>query len=183
MFDTRHRGALPLLAALALAFPARAEEPEGSWYGHQTLLTDLGAIALVGAGGAIVERSSASGGLLIGAGVLTYLAGPAAVHGFGHANGGSAGRSVAWRVLAPLVGGLAFGLVGGLLIDGSHPRNDCSGCGAVVLGLGGMAAGYATAVIVDAASLAREPDPRASTLALAPIWSQERRGLALAMRF
>jgi hypothetical protein len=80
--------ALIVLLLLALARPARADELQEGWYGYQTALVDLAALALVSGGER--TRPPALGGLFIAAGLATYAIGPAILHGAGHHNGSAA---------------------------------------------------------------------------------------------
>lgn len=126
------------------------------WYGWQTLLTDAGAITLT-----IVltanadERDDAAviGAFVIGA--STFALGGPIVHG-AHGHWGKAGVSLALRAGLSLIGG-AIGA--GIGADScSQYVYDHEGC-AIGYGVLGLIAGATTAVIVDAAVLAREIVP------------------------
>src|SRR5262249_14801699 len=140
------------LLVFSLAASARADERrEGGWYGHQTLIVDVSSIASVGVGAALATRQSVAGGALIATGILGYAIGPGIVHGAGHRHGGSAARSVAWRLLAP-AGGALLGLILGASLE--NPASECYGCTTALGAALGASLGYGTAVIVDAAALA-----------------------------
>lgn len=124
--------------------PKKSEEV---WYGWQTLLVDVTAVALLSVRTPGAERDSVPW-----VGLGTYVMGPPLVH-LAHGSPGKAGASAAIRVLGP-IGGAALGFGGGMLLGGGD------GMGAIVLGALGFVVGgtlgYAGAVATDAAVLARE---------------------------
>jgi len=126
------------------------------WYGWQTLLTDAGAITLTIALTANAdERDDAAviGAFVIGASV--FALGSPIVHG-AHDHWGKAGVSLALRLGLSLIGA-AIGA--GIGADScSQYVYDHEGC-AIGYGALGLIAGATTAVIVDAAVLARELVP------------------------
>jgi hypothetical protein len=146
------------LGLCSLAPPACGDEAPSPtrWYGWQTLAVDAVSLGTSALGFALPSGVlfSSSGQALVGVGLLGYAAGPPVVHGL-HGHGGTAGVDVAIRVTAPFV----LGLVGyGLEVASTPP---CTGDGWCFRGLGGFGvgflAGYAGAIVFDAAVLAREP--------------------------
>ena len=155
---------------------ARAESHTSErcdWYGWQTLVVDGASLALGTA--AIGLSGSSSSGSEVGnvAGVLTVsalvLGGPI-VHA-AHGNWEKAGGSLGLRLGAPAAGALGGFLVG----SASCPHDDSDvPCSAVGGGIG-LIAGAATAIIVDVAVLANEPEPKAPlSIRFAPIVIAER---------
>ena len=122
------------------------------WYGWQTLVTDAGAVTLTIALTANADEhddAAVIGALVIGASAFA-LGGPL-VHG-AHGRWGKAGVSLALRLGLSLIGG-AIGAD-----SCSQYVYDHEGC-AIGYGAVGLIAGATTAVIVDAAVLARAPVP------------------------
>lgn len=128
--------------------------PTGSvhehWYGWQTLTVDGAALLLLVVGGLAADGPGNAGEELAILAMGTYALGGPIVH-FAHANGLQGLGSLGLRVVTPVV----FGLVG-------YAVEDCSG-GGEFCGLGGLvlggALGIITAIVVDAAVLAREEVP------------------------
>jgi hypothetical protein len=126
------------------------------WYRWQTLLTDAGPITLTIALTANAdERDDAAviGAVVIGA--SAFALGEPIVHG-AHGHWGAAGVSLALRLGLSLIGGaVEAGIGAGSCSQYVYDHEGCAiRCGAV-----GLMAGAVTAVIVDAAALAREVVP------------------------
>ncbi len=107
------------VAALAMCTVARAAQaapepvqPEGAWYGYQTLASDAAAFALITTGmlvGGNVDSAALALGLGIPGGALYFGGGPL-IHA-GHGDGPGAWSSLLRRVLIPLsVGGVGAGI-------------------------------------------------------------------------
>jgi hypothetical protein len=167
-------------AVLLAAGMARGdEEPERRWYGYQTLATDL--VSLGAIAGAAATGDGNAPKILAGIGIAGYLLGGPLVH-LAHGQSGNAGKSVAWRLLAPA--GLTLVGVGfGALLDSGRQKDCSEGCGKLFLGATGFTAGVAIAIIADAAFISHEPVPPLPRFSLAPILSRDTRGLAFALRF
>jgi hypothetical protein len=126
------------------------------WYGWQTLLTDAGAITLTIALTASADEhddAAVIGAFVIGA--SAFALGAPIVH-VAHGHWGKAGISLALRLGLSLIGGAIGAGVGA--DSCSQYVYDHEGC-AVGYGVLGLIAGATTALIVDAAGLAREPAP------------------------
>jgi hypothetical protein len=121
---------------------------ESRWYGWQTLLADVAAVAAASAGGE--------------AGLGVYALGGPIVH-WSHGNTGRGFGSLALRTGAPIVLGAAF-------VAGCDPDEDAEfGClGAALAGVG---LGMVTAIVLDASVLARDEVPveRDTSVALGPV--------------
>jgi hypothetical protein len=155
------------VAAVLVTSPVRAKDPavttdaiksapaapptesaSEQWYGWQTLVLDSVAAGAFAAGvGKHIDALSATG-------MILYAAGPPVVHGL-HGHWGLALGDVALRVAAPVL----LALIGVAIEEASTP--DCGDTGDICLrglggGLAGGAIGYAAAVAIDAAVLARE---------------------------
>jgi hypothetical protein len=152
------------------------ELPPERWYGWQTLIVDSVAASafLVGVAQHIDPMSLT--------GMILYGAGPPVVHGL-HGHAWLALGDLALRVAAPVV----LALVGVAIEDATTPG--CGDTGDICLrglggGLAGGAVGYAAAVAIDAAVLAREreaPVPRREahrgTLLLVPVVTTGKTGV------
>jgi hypothetical protein len=133
--------------------PSAAPTADTHWYGWETILVDGAALGTMVLGGA--TGSGAVGGV----GVGIYALGPPVVHAT-HGRTDAMLGDLGIRVAAPLL----FGALG-YAIDYSTSQCPPSKSGEFInlcfRGLAGMGlgilAGYATAVVLDAAWLAREP--------------------------
>jgi hypothetical protein len=189
---SRRAGAALLASALAfaLATSARADdrfatsgraddrvtpETSSSWYGWQTLLSDAGATGLWVLAATLNDAKYTSGSLqtyqemsnvTLALGLATYALGAPAVHLL-HDQRQEAGVSFALRLGLPLAGGLA----GGLIANAScSPGQDDEVPCAIVGGVIGVLAGGATAMLIDAVVLAREPAGRAAERRVQPVF-------------
>lgn len=130
------------------------------WYGWQTALADVAALAL---GATVIGISgNRSGGSDVGSvvGVLTvssFALGAPAVHA-AHGQWEKAGASLGLRLGAPAAGALGGFLVGSASCP--HDESDVP-CSAIGGGLG-LFIGAATAIIVDSAVIAYGPEPEAA---------------------
>jgi hypothetical protein len=120
-------------------------EEQRSWYGWQTLATDLGAVALVAAALAVADGGEPPAALGY-AGLGLYVLGGPVVH-LAHRNPGRAAGSLALRVGGPILGGAV-----GCAADGNDGGVGCLGGLAL-----GVFLGTLSAVVIDAAALAHEP--------------------------
>jgi hypothetical protein len=111
------------------------------WYGWQTLIVDGSALAVA------FVRPELTPAVYVFGGPIVHAA---------HGRWGTGLLSLGLRVGAPLVGGLAGAAVTGGAGCVSSSSSSCISLGLV----GGLLVGYATAVTVDAAVLAREPAAR-----------------------
>lgn len=141
----------PPIAAVESPAPQRRH-----WYGWQTALVDA---ASLGLGATVLGLSGNTGGSSDGnvAGPLivsSYALGGPTVHA-AHGQWAMAGASLGLRLGAPAAGALSGYLVG----YAACPHDDQSDvpCSAVGAGFG-LIAGAATALIVDSAVLAYEPE-------------------------
>jgi hypothetical protein len=158
--------------AVAQPEPSQLEEPglpgprrpETSWYGWQTLLSDLGVIGLWSAAYAVDDAKYGSASpqnydiatnVLGWAGLAVYALGAPAIHA-AHGNGRKALGSLGLRIGLPLGGALAGALIGSATCGGSNSNDDVVSC-PVIFGLLGFLGGGVAAPIVDAAVVAREP--------------------------
>lgn len=128
-----------------------AEEPAREWYGYQTLLVDIAGIGMgVGAAG--------GGYPLAITGLATYLVGGPIVHA-AHGNGAKVAIDIGVRLGAPTAGAIT----GGLIACAGGCRGDFGALAGVAGGLFGAGIGAVTAIVIDAAVLAREPAERRAT--------------------
>lgn len=138
--------AVSVLVTLGAAPRAHAEEPARErWYGYQTMAVDATAIGLLAATGAIPEGAQP---WMAGGAIGLYALGPAVVHG-ANARGGAGLGSFGMRLGLPIVGALM-----GLGIGASSSFKglfELAGAGAFV--------GALTAMVLDAAFLARKTVP------------------------
>jgi hypothetical protein len=162
--------------ALAEDPPAAAPAPAATqWYGWQTLAADLGAVGVMNVG--FWTRGDSGQGAIILTGVGVYALGGPAVHVF-HDRPDTAVADLALRLGAPL----ALGLVGygiGVATFQGCPEGSWF-CGrelqGFTVGALGVLAGSLTAVVLDAAWLAREPaawEKEGSAKAPALRWSPQ----------
>jgi len=159
---------LPLLLVLLTASSAWAANsgdasviesspPRRHWYGWQTALVDAASLSLGASVAALSDQghdsdvSGAVGGIV----VASYVLGGPIVHA-AHGQWGTAGASLGLRLGAP-VGGALGGLLLGYAVCPRHDDRDVP-CSAVTAGVGGFL-GFATALVVDSAVLAYEPEP------------------------
>lgn len=164
------------LTALTEGSPARAQTPEpsveespqssstvvpkGEWYGWQTLLADGATIAITGLSAKLPQTEHAYGYFFAGG----YFLGAPLVH-LMNENFRGAGISLGLRLFLPLAGGLA-GLGIGTATDTNSGGFDLFPLGMAVLGAG---IGMLTAVVLDAALIARTSPPETrSALATRP---------------
>jgi hypothetical protein len=142
--------------------PPDAEPPRAKrWYGGYTLATDGAAVALA-LGGAALDRD---GELLLVGSVGAYLLGGPIVH-LAHGNPGRSLLSLGMRAGLPVT--LAFL---GVAAEGCGEGHDFCGYGGALIGFG---VGLVSAVVIDAAAIARdevEPTP-----AIAPALGVSREG-------
>ncbi len=131
---------------LVTSRPARADE----WYGYQTIGADVVTTSLLVS--AAVTDDSASKVLFV-ASASTYLVASPVIHA-AHDRGGAAIGAVGLRVFAPLSLGLLGVLVGGA---GSGSRSNWGA--PLVGGVIGLGLGVLTAMVIDAAALARKASP------------------------
>lgn len=126
------------------------ETPARSWYGWQTLTFDAAGVATV-----ILGASANNGGVSLVGASLYALGGPA-VH-LGHGQYAPAAASLGMRLGLPIGGALGGALIGELTCT-DHGKHDeefpCPAAGAAL----GFVSGILTAIVVDAAVLAREPE-------------------------
>ncbi len=136
---------------------------ERTWYGHYTMLADLAALSILGAG-AYVENEMTrrkTGNLddvLYGIGGVGLILGAPAVH-FSQRQGGRGMASLGIRIVAPLTG---FLIGYNLLPDERDPDYGCSdGYGncdqQIVLGMMLGLGGAVSAVVFDHSTLAWKP--------------------------
>jgi hypothetical protein len=164
-------GGLAALGLVASGRPARAEpspSEQTTWYGWETLTADGAAIALFVAAGLLDEAKRKSSppdptlGLLADAalatGIAAYVAGPPLMH-IVRGNGKKTGASVALRLGLPLAGAIT-GFVAGDVACTSNRDQEVS-C-PLITGVLGFVAGGITAIVIDAAALARTPAGRAA---------------------
>jgi hypothetical protein len=142
----------------APAVPIAPPAPQNMrWYGWQTLLADTSAITLTLLLTISVNQqhddTAVIGAALIGAAAFTFAA--PSIHAV-HGNWGRAGISLALRLGLSLVGAAIGAGIGES--ECSQYFYDHEGC-AVGYGFAGLIAGAATALIVDAAAVAREAVP------------------------
>ncbi|MBL8619798.1 MAG: hypothetical protein JNK64_00810 [Myxococcales bacterium] len=144
----RHAGLLVVAGALAAAAPARAD---GGVPRYQVVAADVAADATI-ALGVHLESPTVSGW-----GVAAYLLVAPAIH-LVHGDGGDAARSLGLRLVAPVGGAFAGGLVG--LAAGSGKDALATGFGGLVVGavLGTLAVElYDVAVLAGPAEAAAAP--------------------------
>lgn len=131
--------------------PALAADAAGGredWYGSETLAADAGALLLFFAGVATNDRDT-SQAVVLGAGAA-YLLGSPTVHLL-HERGLASLGSLGLRAGLPVAGGLA-----GALLSRFAPPND--GDEVVIGTVFGVAGGLLSAVVLDAALLAWQPE-------------------------
>lgn len=133
-------------AVLVTSRPARADE----WYGYQTIGADVVATTLLVSSAATDDTPRK---VLFVASASTYLLASPVIHA-AHDRGGAAIGAVGLRVFAPLSLGL-LGLLVGAGADGNNWGAPLAG-GFIGLGLGVL-----TAMVIDAAALARKASPTA----------------------
>jgi len=130
------------------------EEAPREWYGYQTLLVDVAGIGMgVGAAG--------GGYPLAIAGLATYVVGGPIVHA-AHGHGGKVGLDLGIRLGAPTAGAFTGA---GLACAAGGCRGTYGALGAVAGGLLGIGIGAITAIVIDAAVIAREPAERREEVA------------------
>lgn len=137
-----------------------AEEPpltEPRWYGWQNAIAAGGGVALVIAGLGVnsESRNDNSGVVVLAAGALTYIIGPAIVH-FAHHNIGQGFGSILMLTLGPLMLG-TVGSIATSAVEGSkHCDFWCPSTGTII----GLFAGLIAGPIIDAGLIAYEEPPR-----------------------
>ncbi len=139
--------------------------PKRRWYGWETLIVDGAGLATL----AVSARTDSNAVSTVGLGI--YLFGPPIVHGVkGHV--GTAFGDFGIRLTAPIVTGIV-----GYAIDNATSSPCSPGAWLCFRGLGGAALGgligYAAAVALDAAWLAREDVPARRDASSEPLfrWS------------
>jgi hypothetical protein len=186
---------LAVLATAAVARAAKAEtpaspQPDGAWYGYQTLASDLAAFALITSGavlGSNMDSAALGLGLAIPGGALYFAGGP--LIRAGHGDGAGARNSLLRRVLIPIsAGALAAGIAALAAPSGSSDIcNDQRACYAAAFGTLGFGAGMIAASVVDAIT-AREaaaaPSASAGGAAQVPLpgFVISRKGAAFGLR-
>lgn len=173
--STGRRAGAALLAgalAFALATSAHADDrvsPEtlGAWYGWQTLLSDATATGLFFVAASLDDAKYTSGSyetyqemanVTVALSLATYVLGAPAIHLL-HDQRQEAAGSFALRLGLPLAGALAGGLIANASCGNGHDNEiPC----AFVGGLLGVLAGGASAIVLDAVVLAREPAGRST---------------------
>lgn len=137
---------------------AAAPTTETSWYGWQTLIADGAALTLAGATLAASRTDLVSTGLGLTS-LGAYALGAPIVH-FAHGNAGRGFASLGIRTAAPIVSGVATGLLGVVLECAAGCGGEWGGAaGMLIGGAAGVAVGVVGSVVVDAAVLAREDVP------------------------
>lgn len=151
----------------AVAKPKRDEPPppQTEWYGWQTILTDLGSIALVAAGSSANDEGGDGGGAMA-AGVGMYFLGAPVVHA---ANGqwGKGVGSLGLRVGAPLTGMLGGFMLGTATCPEDDGINSAPLCPLGQALVGGML-GLVAASVIDASVLAKKEVRPKPAVSLAP---------------
>jgi hypothetical protein len=166
------RASTPIAVALAVllgSVPAaraadgtRPDEPASSWYGWETLLSDAGAIGLWSFAAVLDEAKYASpshdayqrgSDALVVGGFAVYGLGAPAIHAL-RGRPDAAGKSLALRLGLP-VAGMAAGLLVGVASCGNGGDDEVP-CPVIPAALGFIAGGV-TAMILDAAVIARAP--------------------------
>jgi hypothetical protein len=145
------------------------------WYGWQTLLSDAGAISILALGSSVDSRDGTLARALQIAGAASYLFGAPAIHWL-HSRPSKALASAGLRLGAPAVTGLVGYGVGALACG---KNNDSEAPCSAVFGGVGLVLGFAAAITIDAAVLAREPSgPEApvSAFVLTPNLQYDRGG-------
>lgn len=128
-----------------------ADQPGREWYGYQTLLVDMAGIGM--------GLGAAGGGYPLAiTGLATYLVGGPVVHA-AHGNGAKVAIDIGVRLGAPTAGAMT----GALLACAGGCRGDFGPLAGVVGGAFGAGIGALTAIVIDAAVLAREPAERRAT--------------------
>lgn len=150
----------PGMAPMArVAYPPPMEVYEMDSYRWQIALADVGAVSLLLAGKSSTTSSIAA---------LSYLLTAPAIHGI-HDQGGRVAASLGLRLLLPLVGG--FGLAA-LAEHNSKctPDDDDCDSGALYAGLFGFTLGAVSAMVIDAAVIARPVEIHRT---VAPSWAPQ----------
>jgi hypothetical protein len=176
----------PVTAAPGDVSPARVEPPPPSpvsvpipsvWYGDQTLAVDLGTLALLAVGGAVAgaTKDDSFGGVVAAAGVVGYWLGGPLVHA-AHGRGMVATQDFLLRFFLPGIGAIA-GVIVGSVVGAQYSCGTGDGgpfnCGTIWGLIAGDFGGFAAAIALDAAVLAREPakaPPGPFQLSLAPMF-------------
>jgi hypothetical protein len=181
--------ALLVIGSLAIARPARAEDPvppdapsPPTWYGWQTLLLDVSATAVWGA--ALQTQTSSAQNTTLIAGLALYGLAPV-VH-LAHGNFRKAGLSAVLRVGFPAAG-LLVGALLGAAADGRVSGTSGDDISATALfGAAGFLGGFVAAMAVDDSVVAREPRPPGPLSEVRPLFVPTTGGggtFALAGRF
>ncbi|MBI5536709.1 MAG: hypothetical protein HY898_28575 [Deltaproteobacteria bacterium] len=153
--------------------PKRLQEPGSHWYGWEIILSDVASLSVLGIGAASGDDAGASMGISI----LGYVFVPPTLH-LAHNNYGRAGLSLLTRIGFPVVGALI-----GYEDENCSSSSDrsCGSDGAVIGGIVGLG----TAMILDAALLARDyapkdqaPSSASMRWTLAPSMGKSRGGLS-----
>jgi hypothetical protein len=157
----------------------KAETPQTSWYGWQTLISDGSAVGLFslaylmdyeGKGSTSRQAYADGGNVLFAAGFATYLGGAPVIH-WVHGNGRTGWASLGLRAGLPIGGAIAGALIGAAAC-GSSNSEELVPCPVAFAAVGGLA-GIVAAPILDSAVLAREPvkppiGPRLQTATFVP---------------
>jgi hypothetical protein len=142
----------------------KAETPQTSWYGWQTLISDGSAIGLLSLAylvdyegkGATSRQGYADGAnLLFATSFATYLVGAPVIH-WVHGQGRTGWASLGLRAGLPIGGAIAGALIGSAACGSSSNSDELVSCPAA-FGAVGALAGVVAAPILDATVLAREP--------------------------
>jgi hypothetical protein len=161
---------MPLPPAVDRVSTERTPREVTNWYGWQTLTTDGAAFTLAVAVAAVNEGGKPVVGVTA---LATYLAGGPIVHA-AHGNWGRAFGSLGLRLGAPIAGAFL-----GAALEDCRGGDFCGFSGAAV----GLVVGMGTAIVLDAAVLAREKVIEEPTLQ--PVVTTGKNGtyLGLAGRF
>ncbi|HRG97644.1 MAG TPA: hypothetical protein PLR99_15420 [Polyangiaceae bacterium] len=135
------------LGVLVTSSPARADE----WYGYQTIGGDVVATTLL-LSSAATDNTPRK--VLFVASASTYLLASPVIHA-AHERGGAAIGAVGLRVFAPLTLGLL-----GLVVGAGSSKSGNWGA-PLAGGFIGFGLGVLTAMVIDAAALARKESPTA----------------------
>ena len=160
-----------LLIASLLAAPADPPPADTTWYGWQTLLTDVASVGLATLTSAHGSPDTESTVLGLSSAAFYFLGGPA-VHLL-HGRGGTALLDFGLRVGIPAGAGLLGAALASGLSNGSS--SDCPACVTIAGFLFGATLGGVAASVVDVGWLAQEPAP-ARPIVPAVSWMRGRDG-------
>ncbi len=158
--NARALACLVAAGALSVAAPAAAQSsppPEGSegtqtWYGYQTLVTDVVADVLV-VGFGVTGGSSAGSNTLLGAAAAVHSLGAPSVHLF-HRQYGRAALSFGLRVTLPCLGALVGAGIGASQSQTSD--DEVAFSPPLILGALGFAVGWLASSAIDDSAIAWE---------------------------